>query len=374
MAAPDRAPFSLGSIVVGRTPRMRAIFRYLALVGPGEGTLLVTGESGTGKEVVAHALHLHSPRRDRPFVAVSCALCPEPVMESELFGHERGAFAGAVTTRASPFERADGGTLFLDDIDDLPVTMQVKLLRALRQRTIERLGGSRPVRVDVRLVAGTKRDLQVLVREGRFREDLFYRLNVLSVHLPPLRERREDIPLLIAHFVERFSHRRGVPPLPISDGVLQALLAYDWPGNVRELENTCERMVESCTCGKVRIGCLGASVLFHEALAWPGGAEGAPEAVEAEGADAWSGLAGGPLDAPNSADEHVVQPARSATDMNPLAQLKGLSLDAYLRRVEAECIASALTASGGNKSRAARLLGIKRSTLGDRIVRCGLDG
>ena len=367
MSAPDRVPFTLESIVVGRNARMRAIFSYLSLVGPGQGTMLVTGESGTGKEVVANALHLHSPRRDKPFVAVSCAQFSESLIESELFGHERGAFTGAMASRPGRFERADGGTLFLDDIDDVPLSMQVKLLRALQQRTIERLGGTRPIPVDVRVVAGTKRDLQQLITAGRFREDLYYRLNVLSVTLPPLRERREDIPLYVAHFLDRFFARRGVPPVPLSAGVVQALTSYDWPGNVRELENACERMAESCTCGQVRIGCLGATVLFNErGLALGPRTDASGTAL----APVWDDLAGGPLDAPS--DEGV-----AAADSPPVAptpgHLGGLSLDEYLRRVEAECIASALSASGGNKSRAARLLGIKRSTLGDRIVRCGLE-
>jgi DNA-binding NtrC family response regulator len=373
MAAPDRVPFSLESIVVGRNPRMRAIFRYLALVGPGQGTMLVTGESGTGKEVVANALHLHSTRRDKPFVAVSCALFSESLIESELFGHERGAFTGATGSRAGRFERADGGTLFLDDIDDVPLPMQVKLLRALQQRTIERLGGTGPIPVDVRVVAGTKRDLQQMVREGRFREDLYYRLNVLSVSLPPLRERREDIPLLLTHFLERFFERRGVPPAPLSDGVMRALMDYDWPGNVRELENTCERMAESCTCGQIRIGCLGASILLQDG--GPDIVSDAPRQPASQGstrADAWDDLAGGPLDAPAHLTDDALLPARVGSTP-PMPQLGGLSLDEYLRRVEADCIASALSASGGNKSRAARLLGIKRSTLGDRIVRCGLE-
>ena len=229
--------------------------------------------------------------------------------------------------------------------------------------------------VDVRVVAGTKRDLQQMVREGRFREDLYYRLNVLAVSLPPLRERREDIPLLVSHFLERFFTRRGVQPAPLSDGVLQALMAYDWPGNVRELENTCERMAESCTCGQIRIGCLGASILFNE-----GGLDIQPDPRPEEptrrdySAPAWDDLAGGPLDAPASRayDGSTADPSRSHTPPD-ISQLGGLSLDEYLRRVEAACISSALSVSGGNKSRAARLLGIKRSTLGDRITRCGLD-
>jgi DNA-binding NtrC family response regulator len=377
MAPPDRVPFNLESIVVGRNPRMRAVFRYLALVGPGQGTMLITGETGTGKRIVANALHLHSTRRDKPFVAVSCALVPEHLLESELFGDDREAFIGAATSRPGCFERADGGTLFLDDIDDVPLPTQVKLLRALQQRTVERLGGTRPVPVDVRVVAGTKRDLLQLVREGRFREDLYYRLNVLAVSLPPLRERREDLPLLATHFLERFFARRGVPPAAPSEGVLQALASYHWPGNVRELENACERMAESCTCGQIRVGCLGASVLFPESgLDLPPDDGRATDAAGEDDQMVWHSLTGGPLDAPTpgaTVTPGMHTPAPPAVSMPAVGQLGGLSLDEYLRRVEAECIASALTASGGNKSRAARLLGIKRSTLGDRIVRCGLE-
>ncbi len=379
MAASDRELFSLESIVVGRNPRMQAIFRYLALVGPGQGTMLVTGERGTGKEVVAHALHLHSTRRDAPFLAISCVPFPEGLVEADLFGRERDAGTGLADGGAGHFERARGGTIFLDDIDNLPLSMQVKLLRILQQRTVERVGSTQPIPVDVRLVAGTTRDLLRLVRQGRFREDLYYRLNVLSVSVPPLRERREDIPALVAHFMERFFARRRAPPVPVSTGAMQALLAYDWPGNVRELENTCERMAESCTCGQVRIGCLGASVLFRDSgldlVPSPGRA---PEAVEEDDMPVWEDIAGGPLDAPALppmlTSRHLGAESTPALREPPsLDQLGGLSLDEYLRRIEAACIASALTVSGGNKSRAARLLGIKRSTLGDRIARCGLE-
>ncbi len=341
------------SIVIGRNPRMQAVFEYLAVVGPGQGTVLITGESGTGKEVIAQTLHRHSTRRDKPFVAVSCALFSESLIEAELFGHERGAFTGAVGARAGRFERAEGGTLFLDDIDDVPISMQVKLLRALQNRTIERLGGSRPLPVDVRVVAGTKCDLAELVRAGRFREDLYYRLNVLSVTLPPLRERREDVPLLIDHFLGRFFRRRGTAVPPISDAVMQTMLAYDWPGNVRELENMCERIAESCTCGRVRIGCLGASVLFP--------LEDAPAPQDlAEVADTAEAGPEAPGDRP-----HPRSPNEDG--------LEDLPLDQFLRQAEAARIAAALAQTGGNKSRAAALLHVKRSTLGDRIARCGLS-
>ena len=334
------------AVVLGPNPRMRAIFDYIERVGPGRGTVLVTGESGTGKEVVARAVHRGSPRRDRPFVAVSCALFTESLIEAELFGHERGAFTGAIGARAGRFELADGGTLFLDDIDDVPLSMQVKLLRALQNRTVERLGGSRAIPVDVRVIAGTKRDLRQMVADGRFREDLFYRLHVLAIDLPPLRERREDLPLLIDHFLGRFFARRGGEPAPVSTAVMATLLAYDWPGNVRELENTCERIAESCVCGHVRLGCLGASLLFPPSI------------------DAPPSVAPGPLTTASAA----------MADALDNAPAPGLPLDEHLRRVEARLITEALAASRGNKSHAARILGVKRSTLVDRIARGGAVG
>jgi DNA-binding NtrC family response regulator len=329
---------------------MRAIFEYVSLIGPGMGSVLVTGESGTGKEVVANAIHANSTRRDKPFVAVSCALFADTLIESELFGHERGAFTGAIAARPGRFERADGGTLFLDDIDDVPLGMQVKLLRALQNRTIERLGGTRSIPVDVRVVAGTKRDLQQMVAEGTFREDLYYRLNVLSLTLPPLRERREDVPMLADHFLRRFFARKGTSVPPISAGVMMAFQNYDWPGNVRELENTCERIAESATCGHIRVGCLGASVLFPANLIGADGAEAATDAAS-------------PRPRPIAST-----PAAAAQ------RFAGLPLDERLSRIEAEIIAAALSAAGGNKSRAARELGIKRSTLGDRIARLEQSG
>ena len=339
------------NIVVGPNPRMRAIFEYVALIGPGLGSVLVTGESGTGKEVVANALHQHSARRNKPFVAVSCALFADTLIESELFGHERGAFTGAMAARPGRFERADGGTLFLDDIDDVPLSMQVKLLRALQNRTVERLGGTRSIPIDVRVVAGTKRDLQQMVAEGKFREDLYYRLNVLSLTLPPLRERREDLSVLAEHFLRKFFARRQLALPPISEGVMMALQSYDWPGNVRELENTCERIAESCTCGKVRVGCLGASVLFPSTDS---------EFGEMPQQMSVTDMASGVVDERRGPELS----AQSYPD---------LPLDERLRRIEAEIIGAVLAETGGNKSKAALRLGIKRSTLGDRIQRCGIE-
>ena len=327
------ALISMDSVVVGRSARMRAVFEFLRVIGNSDSTVLITGESGTGKEVTATLIHQSSRRKHHPFVAVSCALFSETLIESELFGHERGAFTGAIKDRPGRFELADGGTIFLDDIDDVPLSMQVKLLRVLQNRTIERLGGTRTVPVNVRVLAGSKKDLKQMVADGKFREDLYYRLNVLPVALPPLRERREDIPVLMEHFLERYFRRAGEDVPQISDAVRQAFMRYGWPGNVRELENACERIAQTCSCGTVRVGCMSAHILFRA------GAQ--------------------PSDLP-------VAPSSLPHEAAPIA------LDDRLRALESNLIAWALKVSNGNKSRAAELLQIKRSTLGDRIARCGL--
>jgi two-component system, NtrC family, response regulator len=327
------AALTMDSVVVGRSARMRAVFEFLRVIGNSESTVLVTGESGTGKEVTATLIHQSSRRKHHPFVAVSCALFSETLIESELFGHERGAFTGAIKDRPGRFELADGGTIFLDDIDDVPLSMQVKLLRVLQNRTVERLGGTRTVPVNVRIIAGSKRDLKQMVADGKFREDLYYRLNVLPVALPPLRERREDIPVLMDHFIERFFRRRNDDPPQISDAVRQAFLRYSWPGNVRELENACERMAQTCSCGTVRVGCMSASILFRAGS--------------------------------QPADPAIVAPL-------PAAPAAPVALDDRLLELESNLILWALKVSNGNKSKAAELLQIKRSTLGDRINRCGL--
>ena len=255
-------PFSPDQVVVGRSPRMRAIFDFLKVVSRSDSNVTVIGESGTGKEVIARMLHHQSARRHQPFVAVSCALFSEALIESELFGHERGAFTGALRDKPGRFELAQGGTLFLDDLDDVPLAIQVKLLRVLQNREVERVGGTRPIPTDVRIIAGSKRDMKQMVAEGKFREDLYFRLNVLPIVLPPLRERREDVPVLMDHFLERFARDRAMDVPAISPVIREAFSRYSWPGNVRELENACELMIQTCTCGTLRVGCMSASILF----------------------------------------------------------------------------------------------------------------
>ena len=321
--------FSPDSIVVGKSWRMRAVFDFLRVIEGSESNVLIIGETGTGKEVVARLIHHRSPRRRGPFVAVGCAILTESLIETELFGHEHGAFTGAIRDRAGRFEMAHGGTIFLDDVDDVPPAVQVKLLRVVQERVVERVGGTRSIPVDVRVITGSKRSLRRMVADGKFREDLFYRLNVLPIWLPPLRERREDIPALTDHFMSRFFNDSGHVPV-LSDTVRQLLQRYSWPGNVRELENACERLAQTCTCDRVRATCMPASILFQTTA-----------------------------DQPLSFD--------SCDPSHPV------SLDDRLHDVEANLIAWALRSSGGNKSKAAELLQIKRSTLGDRIRRLGLD-
>ena len=321
-----RAPFSLDSVVIGPSPRMREVFDFVNVIAGGDSSVLITGESGTGKELIANLIHHSSPRRHLPFVAVSCAILAETLIESELFGHERGAFTNAVKDRPGRFELAEGGTLFLDDIDDVPLAMQVKLLRVLQTRTVERVGGVRAIPIDVRVLTGSKRDLRKLVAAGTFREDLYYRLNVIPIHLPPLRERAEDVPELVGHFFNRFFTAKGQAAKPLSPAMLAAFQRYPWPGNVRELENVCERIAQTCICDAVVAGCVPAGILFHST---------APRTAVP------SGVAEG-------------------------------SLDERLEVLEAQIITAALRSAKGNKSKAAALLRIKRSTLGDRIRKLGL--
>jgi two-component system, NtrC family, nitrogen regulation response regulator NtrX len=238
-----KARLDLRTEIIGESDVMRALREQIATAAPTSGRVLIQGENGSGKELVARAIHMLSARRDQPFVEVNCAAIPEELIESELFGHEKGAFTGAVARRRGKFEAADGGTLFLDEIGDMSLKTQAKVLRALEEQVIERVGGREPVKVDVRVIAASNRNLQALIAQGAFREDLFYRLAVIPVEVPPLRARRDDIPMLVDHFVALFCVENGKRIKTVSGEALAYFLAYDWPGNIRELRNMVERLV-----------------------------------------------------------------------------------------------------------------------------------
>ncbi len=229
--------------IIGTSPAIMELRRQIATAAPTNGRVLIAGENGAGKELVARAVHVLSGRRERPFVEVNCAAIPDELIESELFGHEKGAFTGAVARRRGKFELADGGTLFLDEVGDMSLRTQAKVLRTLEEQTIERIGGHEPIRVDVRVIAASNQKLEDLIAQGRFREDLFYRLNVIPIEVPPLRRRKEDIPLLVEHFLKTFSAEHGKRPKTLSGEAIGYFMAYDWPGNVRELRNMVERLV-----------------------------------------------------------------------------------------------------------------------------------
>jgi two-component system response regulator AtoC len=306
--------------MIGSSMPMRKVYEAIRQVAPEKATVLVVGETGTGKELAARAIHQLSPRSEALFVAVNCAAIPSEMMESELFGHERGAFTGAIKERIGKFELADGGTLFLDEVTEMPIALQAKLLRALQEGTIERLGGHRPIPVNIRIVAATNRDPQQAVRNGLLREDLYYRLNVFRLDLPPLRERIEDIPLLAQHFVAR----RGIELAP---DAIDRLTAYRWPGNVRELENVLERAAIVCGGRTVTAAHLPADISV-------------PASATATAAPAVSG---------------------------------SLSIPEATEALERQLIASALRETRGNKSKAARLLNISERSLWYKLARYDLD-
>ena len=253
--------------LVGEGARMKEIFQFLARVAPTESTVLIEGESGTGKELAARALHRNSHRGNKPFVAINCAAIPETLLESDLFGHERGAFTGAAVQKKGRLEVADGGVVFLDEIGELAPALQVKLLRVLQEREFERVGGTHTIKVDIRLIAATNRDLNDAVRTGQFRQDLYYRLAVVRLTMPPLRERREDIPMLTRHFLQKYAKRSKVKPKPVSREAMVALVNYEWPGNVRELENAIERALVMGSADMVRLEDLPESLLEQESAA-----------------------------------------------------------------------------------------------------------
>jgi DNA-binding NtrC family response regulator len=308
--------------IIGRSPAMQEIFATIERVAPTRATVLLAGESGVGKDLIARAIHFRSPRRDRPLVKINCTAIPENLMESELFGYEKGAFTGAQTSKPGKFEQADTGTVFLDEIGDVPAAIQVKLLRILQEREFERLGSNVTRHIDVRVVAATNQDLRAALEQGTFREDLYYRLNVVPINIPPLRERKQDIPFLAGHFLHKLAPESASQVESITDAAMEKLLAYHWPGNVRELENVIERSLVMCTGRK-----LDESDIKMES-------------------------------APRT---------RPHGDSNFLPE--GTTLDQY----EQELIREALRRADGNKSQAARLLGLTRNALRYRLTQMGLE-
>jgi len=324
--------------IVGKSRPMERLFQLLETVAPTNSTILITGETGTGKEVVARAIHHNSPRRVHRFVALNCSAIPETLLEAELFGHVRGAFTGAVGNRQGRLEQAHKGTLFLDEVGTMSVALQMKLLRVLQEREFERVGDSHTIKVDVRVIAATNSDLAKLVAEGQFREDLFYRLNVIPVQLPALRERKEDIPLLVQHFLAKFEAERDasaatgpkaaadrLPRVTVSQQGMRLLMAYQWPGNVRQLENAIERAV-AFTTGRSQID-----------------VEDLPTEVQ--------------------------QAQETAAASTVTLPEEGMDLDAFVANIERELIQRSLERTGGNKGQAARLLNLKRTTLVEKLKR-----
>ena len=332
--------------IVGSSPALEGVINRVRLVAPSKATILIEGESGTGKELIAQAIHQMSPRARGPFVAVHCAALSENLLESEIFGHERGAFTGATERRIGRFEAADGGTLFLDEIGEISASTQVKLLRFLETKTVERVGGNKPLELDVRLVAATNRSLEAMVREGKFREDLFFRLNVVRITLPPLRERQQDIPLLLSHYLKHYAQENGFAPLTIEPGAMRYLQAYPWPGNIRELRNFAENAVVLHHAGKLTEYDL--EPRFRGAA--PASLQPAPAAqggLSSSFAPASGGIAGSSEGA--GATAAPWQPAPDRT-------LSGGENEKRLLR-------EALIKARGNRTKAAQLMGVSRRTL-----------
>ena len=302
-------------MVLGKSEGMKKVMDIVKRVSPSESTVLITGESGTGKELIAREIHKHSLRRDAPFVVVDCGALVETLFESDLFGHVKGSFTGAHVTKHGRFEVANGGTIFLDEISNIYLSIQAKLLRVIQEREVMRIGSSKPIKVDVRLIAATNENLAECVKNGKFREDLFYRLSVVPLHLPPLRDRKEDIPLLIDHFLHKYNRRSKKQVVGLSQNVLKALTQYDWPGNIRELENTIERAVVLSKSDEIELDAL----VYH-------------------GISSGSSL---------------------------LSPINGIYRS--LEEVEKEYIKTVLHARHGNKSQAAKVLGIDRKTLFTKI-------
>jgi len=350
--------------LVGESAAIRQVYQVVEKVADTPSTVLITGESGTGKELVARALHDYSSRSGGPFIKINCAAIPKTLMESEMFGYEKGAFTGAVGSKPGRFELAHGGSLFLDEIGEIPIEMQVKLLRVLQESEFERVGGIKTIKVDVRLITATNRDLAAEITAGAFRDDLYYRLNVVPIHLPPLRERREDIPLLVDHFIARFNDRLKKQITGATPEAIDGLVSHQWPGNIRELENVIERTILFCEGPLIRVadlpGELGGTP--RQSVAMPVAEERAPGASTSSGS-----LPAQPAPAP---------PAAATSTSAPLVGEEVGSLKEAVRaeteRVERELIQRALDETGGNVTKAARKLQISRKSLQTKMKELGL--
>ncbi len=363
--------------IIGNSPPMREIRQLIETIADSAATVLINGESGTGKELVAQALHYQSPRAEANFVPLNCAAIPKELMESELFGHRKGAFTGALADRVGRFELAHGGTLFLDEIGDLSLDMQVKLLRVLQERMVDPVGSSRPVEVDVRVIAATHRDLEEEIAAGRFREDLYYRLNVLPVRTPPLRERGDDIPLLLKHYADKFAHKGTA--ISFSPEFLGALKCYEWPGNVRELSNLVHRFStlfagQYLTLSTVPAAMLpkGLQKLQQERAGEETPAPFVPDAGPVqESADVLQMFAlgeAGSAPAPQApVERNHVEDIIMLAQGGPVLPPEGLSLKEKMAQIERAFIEQALDRSAGNVSKTARLLNLQRTTLIEKI-------
>ncbi len=352
-------------VILGDSGALRRVLEMIETVGPTRATVLLQGESGTGKELFARALHDRSSRRNQPFVSVNCAALPEGLVESAMFGHERGAFTGATGRSRGAFERAHGGTLLLDEISEMKLELQAKLLRAIQEQEIERVGGTQPIRVDVRIVATTNRDLWHEVEAGRFRRDLYYRLSVVPIHTPPLRERKEDIAQLVAHFAQQTAQEIGARTPEVPAETMQVLTAYDWPGNIRELANAIERAVILC-----RDGVITPDAFSFRAVTFPGSAAAATAAGGAMIPEGGEGFRSAPASAVVSYAASM--PKNGGGWREAVASALPAGVDApdqqfNLRVLERVTIQRALEATRGHRSRAARLLGISERTLRNKL-------
>jgi sigma-54 specific flagellar transcriptional regulator A len=357
--------------LVGRSDPIQRVRHMMGQVANTEVSVLITGESGTGKEVVARNLHLNSARADKPFVPINCGAIPRELLESELFGHEKGAFTGAISSRAGRFELADGGTLFLDEIGDMPLNMQVKLLRVLQERSFERVGGVKTIQTDVRILAATHKDLEKMIDEGEFRQDLYYRINVFPIEMPPLRERADDVPLLLNELITAME-AKGRGSVRFNSGAIASLCRHNWPGNVRELANLVERMAILHPHGIVGLEDLPKKFLhlsdqeINEAsLSATSLSQNSPSENSSTAAQSVVPIQG--LSSSVSSSSGSGSPGFLPPDGGSLLPLHGLDLKEYLANLEKDLIEQALDDSGGVVARAAHRLHIRRTTLVEKM-------